>query len=70
MGRQTFRDESNYKHESHAKHNLDDEFKKGTITRNWQKNLKSETEEEVEEDLSDSESDEDFEDAHDDRPYS
>jgi len=35
MGRQTFQDESNYKHEPHAKHYVDDDFGKGTGTRNW-----------------------------------
>lgn len=40
MGRQTFRDESNRKHEPHAKHYVDDKFEKGTDTRNAKKNLK------------------------------
>lgn len=44
MGRQTFRDESNYKHEPHTKHYVDDEFKKGTSTRNWKKNVNAEEE--------------------------
>lgn len=64
MGRQTFRDESNRKHEPHAEHYIDDKFEKGTDTRNWKKNL----DEEVEEDLRVSESDADSLDVSEDQP--
>lgn len=46
MSRQTFRDESNYKHEPHVEHNVDDKFEKGTKSRNWKKNIKKEDENE------------------------
>lgn len=39
MGRQTFRDESNRKHEPHAEHYIEDKFGRGTDTRNWKTNL-------------------------------
>lgn len=39
MSQQNFRDESNWKHEPHAEHHVDDKFEKGTETRNWKKNV-------------------------------
>lgn len=38
MGRQTYSDESNWKHEPHAEHYVEDKFEKGNETRNWNKN--------------------------------
>lgn len=38
MGRQSYRDESNYKHEPHQEHHVDDKFEKGNTSRNWKRN--------------------------------
>ncbi len=39
MSNQSFKDESNWKHEPDTKHHVDDEFGKGTRTRNWKQNI-------------------------------
>lgn len=39
MSRQSFSEESNWKHEPHSEHYVDDKFGEGTDTRNWVKNL-------------------------------
>ena len=39
MSNQSFKDESNWKHEPHTEHHVEDKFGKGTDTRNWNKNL-------------------------------
>lgn len=41
MSRQTFRDESNWKHQPETENYVDDKFGKGANTRNWKKNLDS-----------------------------
>jgi hypothetical protein len=44
MSQQKFNDESNWKHEPHAKHYVDDKFEKGNDIRNWKKNVDEEIE--------------------------
>jgi len=39
MSKQSFSDESNWKHEPHAEHYVKDKFGKGSTTWNWKKNL-------------------------------
>jgi DnaK suppressor protein len=48
MSKQSFGDESNWKHEPHSEHYVKDKFGKGTETRNWKKNLDPNVEEQKE----------------------
>lgn len=64
MGRQTYGEDSNRKHEPHAKHIVDDKFEKGSDTRNWKKNLEIR----INEDLKVSETDADVVDVSEDQP--
>lgn len=39
MSKQSFGDESNWKHEPKTEHYVEDKFGKGSATRNWKKNI-------------------------------